>query len=133
MTTKRTKLFVAGILAILILVLANVGIRWFFFSRGGYHAELWLGRFDQAVWLENKAEGMHSPRRPMVKAVMRRLAPGMTRQQVEALLGPPDYEMRGWQAYHVGYPRWAVFALDYDVFEVRYEEESLIEMRVRST
>jgi hypothetical protein len=132
MTTKRKKLVVAAIL-LLALALANAGFIWFSFFRGGYQAELWLGRFDQGVWLENKSDGMHSPRRPMVKAVMRRLAPGMTRQQVEALLGPASYNMRGWQAYHVGYPRWAAFALDHDVFEVRYEQERLVEMRVRST
>ena len=128
MATRRKKLFVAAF-----LILANVGIVWFLFFRGGYVTELWLERFDHAVWIENKTEGRRSPRRPMVKSVMRHLVPGMTHQQVEALLGPADYEMLGWRAYHVGYPRWTAFALDYDVFEVRYEHERLIEMRVRST
>ncbi len=130
MTTRRKKLFIA---ALVVFAAADFGIVWFFFFRGGYHTELWLGQFNQAVWLENKSEGIHSPRRPMVKAVMRRLAPGMSRQEVEALVGPPDYEMRGWQAYQIGYPRWAAFALDYDVLEIRYEQERLVEMRVRST
>jgi hypothetical protein len=130
MSTKRNKLF---LITILILLLADAGIVWFFFFRGGYHVELWLGRFDQTVWLENKTEGRYSPRRPMVRAVMRRLEPGMTRQQLESLLGPADYERRGWQAYRVGHPRWAAFNFDYDVLEIRYEHERLVEVRVRNT
>jgi hypothetical protein len=108
------------------------GAIWFWFFRGDYESELWLARFNQAVWLENKMDGIYSPRRPMTRSVMRHLARGMTRQQVEALLGSANYERRGWQAYDIGYPRWA-FALDYDVFEVRYEHERLVEMRIRST
>jgi len=129
MTTRRKNLLVAAL-----VVLLTIGLIWFGFFGGGYHLELWLGRFNQSVWLENKTEGRHSPRRPMVKSLMRHLALGMTRQQVEALLGPATYQSQAdWQTYDVGYPRWDPFALDHDVFEVRYEHNRLVEMRVRNT
>lgn len=129
MTAKRKQFIVVSL-----VVLASVGFIWFCIFGGGYHVELWLGRFDQSVWLENKTEGRHSPRRPMVKSLMRHLTPGMTRQQVETLLGPASYQVHAdWQTYDVGHPRWDPFALDHDVFEVRYEQERLVEMRFRNT
>lgn len=76
--------------------------------------------------------GTQSPRRPMIKSLMRQLRPGMNRSDVENLIGRPDYVQDGWQAYKIGYPRWQ-FSLDYDVFEVSYEQEKLVRMRVRNT
>jgi len=128
MTTRRKQLFLAAL-----VILPAIGIIWLDFLGGGYHAELWLKRFDQSVWLENKTEGLYSPRRPMVKSVMRHLKLGMARQEVEKLLGPADRERWGWQAYHIGFPRWETFALDADVFELRYEHGRLVEMRIQST
>lgn len=131
MTPKRKKLFAAGLVSISLLF--GIGVPWFLFFDGGYHAELWLARFDRATWIENKMDGMQSPRRLMVKSLVRRLNPGMSRVEVEQLIGRPDYERSGWQAYRIGYPRWAAFCLDYDLFEVYYEADRLVRMRVRST
>lgn len=130
MTPKRKKMFSVGLLTISLLVGALV--LWFLFLDGGYQAELWLSRFDRAAWIENKMEKRQSPRRAMVKSLMGQLRPGMSRGEVEELIGRPDYELSGWHCYDIGYPRWA-FRLDYDVFEVYYEREQLAKMRVRST
>jgi hypothetical protein len=131
MKPRRKKQIAVGFA--IVSVLFGVGTPWFLFFGGGYHAELWLARFDQRAWNENQVQGMQSPRRPMVKALMRRLTMGMNRLEVETLIGKPDYEMMGWQAYKIGYPRWAAFCLDYDVFEVSYEADRLVRMRVRNT
>ncbi|MBU4271622.1 MAG: outer membrane protein assembly factor BamE [Planctomycetes bacterium] len=130
MTPKQKKLLSVGF--VLISLLFGVGVPWFLFFGGGYQAELWLARFDRAAWIENKMEKMQSPRRPMVKSLMRQLKPGMSRREVEELIGKPDYEHRGWHSYRIGYPRWQA-SLDYDVFEVYYEREQLVKMRVRNT
>jgi hypothetical protein len=132
MTPRRKKQIVVGF-AIVLSLLLSIGTSWFVFFGGGYHAELWLAGFDQQVWKENQMQGMQSPRRPMVKSLMRRLPRGLSRLEVEALIGKPDYEMMGWQAYKIGYPRWAAFCLDYDVFEVSYQADRLVRMRVRNT
>lgn len=114
-------------------VLFGVGTPWFLLFGGGYQAELWLARFDRGAWVANQIEGRQSPRRPMVKSLVRRLDLGMSRREVEELIGKPDFEREGWHQYDIGYPRWDAFALDYDVFEVRYQDEQLVDMRVRST
>ncbi len=106
---------------------------WFFFGRGGYNAEFYLRSFDESTWRANKMDGLHSPRRQMVRSLMKRLEVGMDRKTVEEILGTPDYIMLGWQSYRIGHPHWSAFAIDHDVFEIRYEKERLIEMRVRST
>ena len=130
MTPKQKKMLSVGL--IFISLLFAVVPWWFLFGGGGYQAELWLARFDRAAWIENKMEEMRSPRRPMVKSLMRQLKPGMSRQEVEKLIGKPDYERGGWHSYDIGYPRWQL-SFDYDVFEVSYEREQLVKMRVRNT
>jgi len=131
MTPKQKKRL--SVALILVSVLFGAGILWFLHFDGGYQAELWLARFDRPAWIENKMDGVRSPRRPMVKSLMRQLRPGMSREQVEGIIGKPDYEYSGWQAYGIGFPRWAAFCLDCDVFEVYYEADRLARMRVRST
>ena len=126
MTSRRKAVLVASELLLAFVIV------WFYWLRGGYQVELWLARFDQRVWAENQMQGMRSPRRPMVKSLVRLLHRGMSRSDVESIIGKPDYEMRGWQAYKIGYPRWwATF--DYDVFEVLYERDHLMDTRVRNT
>ena len=131
MPPRRRRQIAWGLAAV--SALFGVGTPWFLLFGGGYQAELWLARYDQGAWIANRMEGRQSPRRPMVKSLMRRLKPGMSRRAVEDLIGKPDHERAGWHIYDIGYPRWDAFALDYDVFEVRYEHEQLVGMRVRST
>jgi hypothetical protein len=128
--TRKQRLCLAFLF---VSILFEAGVPWFFFFKGGYHTELWLARFDRPAWIENRMEGMHSPRRPMVKSLMRKLKRGMTRDQVESLIGKPDYEHTGWEAYKIGFPRWGVLYFDYDVFEVYFERDHLVSMRVRNT
>lgn len=48
-------------------------------------------RFDRTVWVAAKADDPDSPRGPMARDVMRHhLRPGMTRNEVIRVLGPPD-------------------------------------------
>ena len=116
-----------------ISLLLPVGVIWFCFLGGGYHAEFWLARFDRSAWVENRTKGLHSPRRSMIKSLMRHLKPGMSRKEVEGFIGKPDRENAGWQTYMIGFPRWDAFYFDPDVFEVLYEDGRLAGMRVRNT
>jgi hypothetical protein len=131
MTRKRKTQLAVGFAVVSVLFV--VGVPWFFLFDGAYQTELWLARFDRAAWIENRTEGLYSPRRPMVRSLMRQLKLGMSREEVEGLIGKPDYEMEGWQSYSIGFPRWAGACLDPDVFEVQYERGRLVSMRVRNT
>jgi len=84
MTPSRRKQL--GTVLAVVVVLFGAGVAWFFLFGGGYHAELWLGRFDQATWIDNRMEGTHSPRRPMVRSLMRRLKPGMSDRRLRSSL-----------------------------------------------
>ena len=57
----------------------------------------------------------------------------MSRLEAEELIGKPDYKRAGLAGIPDRVPTVGCFFLDYDVFEVRYEHEQLVSMRVRST
>jgi hypothetical protein len=127
---KRLSLWLIGFL----LICAAIGAIWFCFLGGGYELELWQARFDSDKWIQNtRTDRIYSCRRPMVKSLMRQLKPGMSREEVEKLIGKPDYARDGWPAYNIGFPRWDPFYLDNDVFEVLYEHDHLVRTRVRNT
>ena len=77
------------------------------------------GRFDAEVWKAQRFSGARdNPRAAMTADLRPRLTPGMTRAEVEALLGGPDSEERaGVARYSLG----AGYGVDYDYFTVHYD------------
>lgn len=78
------------------------------------------GEFNSQVWKAHRFSAERdNPRGPMVPDLRPRLHPGMTRAEVEALLGPPDAQRGpGRSDYAIGVPGYGV---DYDHFVVEYD------------
>lgn len=93
-------------------------------------------RFDRAVWLAaSGTQQERNPRGPMAEDLQRRLLhKGMTRRQVEAIIGKPDFtsehdRQRGIEGYYLG--DWGWMSLDPDSLELCYDRHGqLIQARI---
>lgn len=77
--------------------------------------------FDEDLWKHSAdTEDVSNPRGPMVDdLIANHLRPGMTRQEVTALLGDPDFDTKGDVAtYYLGH--WSGLRWDPDVLECHF-------------
>lgn len=87
--------------------------------------------FDRAIWLSaSGTDRTDNPRRPMAEDLQRRLLhKGMTRRQVEAIIGKPDstseYDReRGIEDYRLGY--WSFLGDDVSDLQVYYDKHGTL-------
>lgn len=84
-----------------------------------------LKHFDQKVWLENAGnETKNNPRAGMISELIDTvLKKGMSKDEVTALLGPPDSNRDQLELYDIGRSPWGI---DLEYLAIDYDENSLV-------
>jgi hypothetical protein len=123
-----------GLIILTICGLAGILLGFVIIPTIGYRAEFWMREFDADTWRNESDHLAHTERRKMIRDLTRNhLHTGMTREDVEALLGKPTWESPDRAKYWLGYPRWHP-TFDHDVLEVFYDESGkMTDFRVRNT
>lgn len=81
--------------------------------------------FDQKIWMANRGSGSDNPRGKMVTDLQKRVLPGMSREEVRFLLGPPD--AGGWgdtMSYSIG--SWSGFGMDPDILDIAFDKTGIV-------
>lgn len=126
---KRPGCKVALIIGICVFLALVVGVWWYVYPI--INDPFNDAQFDRAVWLaasgSSKAD---NPRGPMAEDLQRRfLHKGMTRRQVESIIGKPDsnseYDREyGIENYDVG--RWGFCVIDLQYLQVHYDKHGVL-------
>src|SRR5262245_55284330 len=88
---------------------------------GGYMATTVAGGFDSNRWKElRNSAARENPRAGMIGDLKERLRPGMTREEVVALLGEPETKEGARFVYAIGT---SAFGVDYEYFVVEFDAD----------
>jgi hypothetical protein len=88
---------------------------------GGYMATTVAGDFDSARWKALRSStARDNPRAGMIGELKERLRPGMTQEEVVALLGEPERKDGPRYVYAIGT---SAFGVDYEYFVVEFDAD----------
>ena len=126
---KRPGCKVALIIGICVFLALVVGVWWYVYPI--INDPFNDARFDHKEWLSaSGSRKMDNPRGPMVEDLQQRfLHKGMTRRQVELIIGKPDctskYDLeRGIEGYFLGC--WGFCAIDPQYLQVQYDKQGML-------
>lgn len=79
--------------------------------------------FDSKRWQSQKGVTKDNERQGMLGTLERHLKPGMTRQEVERLLGPPDYRSPDRDSWELGR---SPVGVSYETWVIEYDAEGRV-------